>query len=102
MNIKHGSGSITIRSEEFLKLLNGFQSQATLLDSEIIYLDEITDHTAKQGKHQLTCIMVVNGLGPYKCQIEVAQLSPNFYLGTATYSYVGPDIFGGRSLVAGE
>lgn len=89
MAISKGNATINIHRDELLKLLiDGLRAQATIADSELIFLEGVWGHTVTNKElcsHTFRVTMFRNGAGPYDSTIYVVGLGQNYFLGTIDY-----------------
>ncbi len=84
-----GKGVINIRREEALKLiLDGQKAQATIDDSEIAYLEDMTNHSSfSPTRHFFQCLMSRNGLRPFHTTVNILFASEGFFIGQYEYGH---------------
>ncbi len=88
MGILSGNGIINIRSVELLKLVfHGKQVQATLNDSELVFLSVLTKHSVSStASHTFSATMFRNGVGPYQANVILSNVGYNYFAGSIEYS----------------
>lgn len=89
MAISKGNATINIHRDELLKLLiDGVSAQATIADSELIFLEGVWGHTVTKKElcsHTFRVTMFRNGVGPYDTTVYVFAIGQNYFLGTIDY-----------------